>query len=131
MNKFKIEIPSKIELITPVTEALNSICDELPLDNDKKWALEISLREALANAIVHGNKKDPTKQIFIDFLWDEKSFIITIEDEGKGFVPSKEEIKPSLDTCGRGMTIIKSKMDSVEYKKGKRGFKLILEKIIK
>ncbi len=131
MNEFKIEIPSKIELINPVIEALSSICDELLLDDDKKWALEISLREALANAIVHGNKKDPSKQIFIDFLWDKKTFTIIIEDEGKGFIPSKDEIKPSLETSGRGMMIIKSKMDSVEYKKGNMGFKLILKKTIK
>ncbi len=130
MNEIKITILSKPVLINPVIGALNGICEELSLDEDTRWSLEISLREALANAIIHGNKGETEKKVFIEFKWGKREFLITIEDEGKGFSPKKEEPSPSLETSGRGLMIIKSKMDSVEYKKGANGFQLILKKKI-
>ena len=130
MNKFIIEIPSYTKFIEPIVSALNTIGDELLLNEDKKWALEISLREALANAIIHGNNKDLNKYVRITFNWDNKEFIIIVEDEGKGFTPSSIKEEPNLKTSGRGVMIIENKIDDVKYERGEKGFRVILKKKI-
>ncbi len=130
MNEFKIMIPSDVKLIEPVINALNTIAEELLLDEENKWALEISLREALANAIVHGNREDNNKYVKIKLEWDNKKFTIIVEDEGEGFVPSVSDNTPSLKTSGRGILILENKMDSVKYENSSTGFRLILTKNI-
>jgi len=131
MKEFKLRIPSEIKLIEPTVNSLKTISEELLLDEDDQWALEISLREALANAIVHGNKEDKNKYVKVSFLWNKSKFIIIVEDEGEGFKHSDLSEGPSLKTSGRGVLIIENKIDSVKYERSEKGFKVILTKKLK
>ena len=87
----------------------------------EKAAFEIKLcvEEAVRNAVVHGNKSDPKRQIRISYWVDEGVLKIEIEDDGAGFNhesvkdPTKEE--NLLRNSGRGVYLIKKLMDNVEY----------------
>ena len=93
----------------------------------EKAAFEIKLcvEEAVRNAIVHGNKSDPKRQVRLGYWVDEGVLNIEIEDEGAGFNygsvkdPTREE--NLLRNSGRGVYLIKKLMDKVEYNtKGNR-----------
>lgn len=80
---------------------------------------EVCLEEALANAMVHGNKLDPTKPVRLLVFADERRFGILVEDQGAGFkqqdVPDPNDPQTLYLERGRGILLMDSYMESVRY----------------
>lgn len=149
-NKTKTEIllegnnwilPTDIESIDLAEEAFAKRLKEVGWTFDESFDLQLGFREALVNAIAHGNlgiikpeeanlgdliktelKNDPTKRdkkvyVYIDVNKDR--VYIKILDEGKGFrhgeVPDPTLHKGLRKTKGRGISLMKNFFDSVEY----------------
>lgn len=96
---------------------------------DSLFAVKISLEEALINAIKHGNKLDPNKKVHIEASVTPRQTEIVIEDEGPGFdracVPDPTAEENLLKCSGRGILLMETYMDRVEYSKDGRRVKLI------
>ncbi len=83
------------------------------------FVMRLAIEEALVNAVKHGNKRDPSKKIFVRCQVDHQKVWLQIEDEGDGFVladvpdPTADENldKPS----GRGIKLMESFLTSLEY----------------
>jgi DNA-binding response OmpR family regulator len=88
----------------------------------------LTLNEALANAVRHGNKNDPEKQVRVEaeLTADEVSILIT--DEGEGFdpgeLPDPTAVENLLKTSGRGIFLMRCYMDEVEYLENGRTLRL-------
>jgi len=87
--------------------------------------LEIALREALANAIFHGNEGEPQRPVRLRVYGSETvGMIIAIRDEGVGFdpggVPDPTVGEYRLRNHGRGLFLMRELMDHVRYLKGGR-----------
>ncbi|MHC5180041.1 MAG: ATP-binding protein [Planctomycetota bacterium] len=86
---------------------------------DMVFAVHLSLEEAFVNAIKHGNHGDPRKNIFVECLITPEKFDISITDEGFGFdpngVPDPRCNSNLYKASGRGVLLIQSYMDVVEY----------------
>jgi serine/threonine-protein kinase RsbW len=87
--------------------------------------LEIALREALANAVLHGNRQDATKKVLVRAYCDpKKGFVVAVRDEGKGFdpdqVPDPRRQDRQLLSHGRGIFLMRELMDHIEHRKGGR-----------
>jgi len=84
-----------------------------------QFAVRLAVDEALANAVNHGNRQDPSKKIRINFRVTDDLFEITVEDEGEGFVP--EELGDPLANeylerpCGRGLPLMHHFMSDVAF----------------
>jgi serine/threonine-protein kinase RsbW len=93
--------------------------------------LNVVLTEALVNAIKHANAADPDKEVHIRITVSDKELLIRVFDNGTGFDinlhPSTACPDP-LNEKGRGIFIIRSLMDSVEYKKANGGNVLEMKK---
>jgi serine/threonine-protein kinase RsbW len=92
---------------------------------DHQAELEIALREALANAVLHGNRQDVTKRVLVRAYCDPaQGFVIAVRDEGPGFDPSKVPDPRSEDRLhlshGRGIFLMRELMDHIEHRKGGR-----------
>ena len=92
---------------------------------DHHAELEIALREALANAVLHGNRSDAAKRVLVRAYCDpKKGFVIAVRDEGRGFDPSKVPDPRREDrlqlTHGRGIFLMRELMDHIEHRKGGR-----------
>lgn len=81
------------------------------------FALSLLAREALNNAMIHGNGKDPDKRVRFRFQAQEDGFDLEIEDEGPGF-----DWKSRVQTCsgvedvrGRGHEIYRNYARAVRY----------------
>jgi len=105
----------------------------LAIGDDEFFKIEISLREAINNAIIHGNEKKLDKQVHVEFDW-EKSFLrMRVRDEGDRRV-SLEQIENKINSCGilstngRGIMIIKNYMDKFEFHCLNRGSEVVMEK---
>jgi serine/threonine-protein kinase RsbW len=92
---------------------------------DDRMDLEIALREALANAITHGNGSKTAKRVFLRCYGSPgNDLLILIRDEGSGFdpeqVPDPREADRRLLHHGRGLLLMRKLMDYVEYRKNGR-----------
>lgn len=87
-------------------------------ENDT-FAVRLALEEAFYNAVKHGNRMDPNKEVEISFSIDPEKVEIYMTDAGKGFNPNAVpdcRLKENLyKTEGRGLLLIRSYMDAVEF----------------
>lgn len=116
-----IVIESESSAVGRVFEHLLGEAREHGFGKDDLFAIHLALEEAIVNAIKHGNDNDPTQKIRIRYLINDEKFEVSIADSGKGFRPD-EVPDPRLEEnlykpCGRGMLLMKSYMDTVEYNK--------------
>lgn len=96
---------------------------------DAIFAIKLALEEAIINAIKHGNKFDPAKVVRIEAHVSPQQTEIIIEDEGAGFErssvpdPTADENLHSLH--GRGLLLMESYMNEVNYSRGGRRIRLV------
>jgi len=137
MKKYvlNIKISSDIKLL-PLIEAVNDTFIELinPSENSK-FQLSMAIREAVINAIVHGNKRKSNKTVNINYLIKDKMLKVAVSDEGEGFdykkLPNPTLPENILKPYGRGIFFIKSFMDRVSFSfKPKVGLTITMIKYI-
>jgi serine/threonine-protein kinase RsbW len=85
---FEVALTADISSISPiVTWAMHLVKDTKNVPG-KKFEIQMALREALANAIVHGRKSDPEKKIECTVTVSrEDGILIMVSDPGDGFDP--------------------------------------------
>lgn len=116
-------IPSQISAIAPFIEQLMRFIRNLRKADGSEADIELALQEALANAVIHGNREDAQKHVTVICrcsIYGEVS--ITIRDEGPGFssgaVPDPTDSENRLSTHGRGVYLMQSLMDEVWFDEG-------------
>ena len=112
-------IPSDLERGREVQNAILRACREAGFDEDAYFAVKLALDEAVTNAIKHGNKLAPDKQVEVMAEVDGGRARIEIRDEGPGFDRTKvpdPTLEENLDKCsGRGLLLIEAYMSSVSW----------------
>jgi serine/threonine-protein kinase RsbW len=83
--------------------------------------IETAVREALANAILHGNQEDPRKRVYVTVSCSFHGEVsITVRDEGRGFDPGvlldPTDRNNLLLSHGRGIYLMRTVMDEVSFK---------------
>jgi serine/threonine-protein kinase RsbW len=113
-------IPSEINAISPLVERLMRLVEGSHCVTGEETAVELALREALSNAVVHGNRLDTHKLVHVRCRCKVgKGISITVSDQGQGFDPSAVPDPLSVDNLeadhGRGIHIMKLLMDEVSF----------------
>jgi len=112
-------VNSKASVAKSICEQILSEIKARHFDEQDIFAIHLAIEEALVNAIKHGNKHDQSKQITIEYTITPKNFEISISDSGEGFqpdvVPDPRSKKNLYKSSGRGMLLMRSFMDVVEY----------------
>ncbi|MBI4619445.1 MAG: ATP-binding protein [Desulfobacterales bacterium] len=118
LNK-TVVIPSKIEEIGRVITEVKAYIEKEEYEGKKYIRLMGALYEAVANAIIHGNKIDEGKRVFVTYFDDKDKFQVKVADEGEGFDISSVSDSCSPDNItkprGRGIFIIKGYVDEVSF----------------
>ena len=121
----RLRIGSRYENIELVQAVLDEALKPLKVDEESSYWLDIALREALTNAIKHGNALDAEKKVEVALKVGADEIEITVEDEGSGFDPAAVEdpLAPDnlLKTEGRGIFYMRKFMDKIEYDFGAGG----------
>jgi serine/threonine-protein kinase RsbW len=108
---------------------LDKIIEELNLEN-QCFEIKLIISEAINNSFVHGNKSDKNKPIYVDWEVDEEKLTLIVTDCGTGIIDLEEykEVNEEniLEENGRGLYIISSYTDKVEFK----GNSIIMKKYI-
>ena len=115
----RVEIPSRLEELSRVEKLTHKIAKTYCLPPDKVDNLAIAITEAVGNAILHGNRRDPEKLVGIHFWLDGVYLRIDVEDQGRGFDPDSlsDPLLPEnlMKESGRGVFILKSLMDEIRF----------------
>ena len=118
-HRFHLAIGSQFENIELVQVVLNESLEQLGMDSDARYWVDIAVREAVANAIKHGNAQDPEKRVRVDAGVEGDELVIRVEDEGLGFDPSQlgdpRDPENLLKPSGRGIFYMRSFMDDIQY----------------
>ena len=113
------EIESNIENLRIVEKAIDELLGDLGLVREAYGKIMVSTLEAVNNAIVHGNKGIESKNVRITLEIERNEFIVSIEDEGEGFVPEKipDPTRPENieNIRGRGVFLMKNLADSISF----------------
>ena len=92
--------------------------------------LKLLLREALLNAVIHGNGSDPLRQVILEATASEGRLTLGVEDQGEGFDWRERLANPPspVATSGRGLTILTLYADDLRFNAA--GNRITLTKII-
>ncbi len=122
---YRLTLPSNPKSITRIETFLKKINHVVHLDEILFHKLMISLTEAVNNAIIHGNRTNPEKKVHVVCEILPGWLMVIVEDQGKGFKPDaignplkKENL---LKESGRGIFLMRTLMDKVEFESGRSG----------
>ncbi len=117
--KFTEKVKSVNEFVPgAIAEILERIRNEVHIPEDDLLQLRLILEEALTNGVGHGNRFDVGRYVTVDVEFENKTFVITVSDEGKGFDPASVPDPTSeteLKSRGRGIYLIRKIADEVRF----------------
>jgi anti-sigma regulatory factor (Ser/Thr protein kinase) len=116
-------MPSQVRAISPLVDRLMKLIEKSQCVPGEEFDTELALREALNNAVVHGNLEDPETKVHIRCRCQPgKQLFIVVTDQGKGFDFKKVVGNGMTDDPdsehGRGIQLMKTYMDDVHFERG-------------
>lgn len=120
--RVRVTLAADRKAVEPVVTQVMDTVRRMKCIDGKEDAIELSLQEALANAVVHGAKEDPSKVVECLVACDEeRGIIIVVRDPGEGFdpsaIPSCTVGENVFSNHGRGIFLINQLMDEVKFHK--------------
>lgn len=119
--------PKQIRKVEPFLKKIHHVTH---LDEIQMHKMMVSVTEAVNNAIIHGNKSDPQKKVSVRCEISPDWLVVFVEDEGKGFQPRKVrnplQKQNLMRENGRGVFLMRTLMDRVEFKIGDSGSQVSL-----
>ncbi len=117
--KFDEVIASDIRIVDETVDKIMRLIEGRHCWEDLE-NIDLALREALVNAILHGNKSDLTKAVRVCVaLAEDCSMLIVVKDAGSGFdpneLPNPLMAENLLATHGRGIFLINRLMEDVRF----------------
>ena len=129
--QFVLELPSDLRVIeAAVTYLVNRLRDYAFGGSRLNLNFRVGVTEALANAVLYGNRSDPRKSVRVEVSLDSARVVLRVEDQGGGFDPSHvpdPTLPDNLERSGgRGLFLIRKLMDEVEYNERGNAVRLVL-----
>lgn len=121
----ELRFPSHIAAVNQAAAAVSEFISGLGVGEDVAFGIDMAVREAVTNAVIHGNKLDGGKVVELRLTNPPKAFEITVHDQGPGFNPNnvadptqgENILKPS----GRGIFFMRNFMDEVDWSMHPKG----------
>jgi serine/threonine-protein kinase RsbW len=115
-------IPSEVEAISPLADRLMRLIEGSHCIIGEEHDVELALREALSNAVLHGNRLDAKKLVHVRCRCKVgKGISVIVSDQGQGFDPSAIPDLEAVDNLqvehGCGIELMKCSMDEVSFQR--------------
>lgn len=115
----RIDFPAKAENIALAEKLIDEACSKYGVHESHYGNILIALTEAVNNAIHHGNRLDPSKQVGLGYEVKEDKIIFVVSDEGPGFdyehLPDPTDPQNIEKPHGRGVFLMRALADNVEF----------------
>lgn len=120
--ELELSLPSMVAAISPFVDRLMPLLIKCGCVAEGESDVDIALREALANAIIHGNHENPRTHVHVHCRCERDEVSISVKDEGRGFDINKmpDPTAPANigSVRGRGIYLMKTLMDEVRFAEG-------------
>jgi len=124
-KRIELKLPSKIESVDESAVFAEKVARDWGYNDDFLSAIDLAVRESVANAVKHGNKFDEEKQVEVVFTDLPNGLELSIRDFGTGFdletIPDPTNPENLLKVNGRGILFMRTFMDEVEWEKADGG----------
>ena len=118
-NRGSLKLESELSSVDPVEAKAEGLAREAGFDEDTSSQVAMVVREAVINAILHGNKKDPAKHVQWSYELNDEDLKFKIADQGAGLDPDTvpDPLAPEniLRSSGRGIFLMRAIMDEVHF----------------
>ena len=119
-RKLAFELPNDLRCIEETVDFVVSHCSTCEeVARKLRLNFRVSLMEALSNAMIYGNGRDPSKRVRVEVFLRVGSVTARVTDEGPGFDPRgvPDPTVPSnlLEDRGRGLFLMRKLMDEVHF----------------
>lgn len=119
LTEKKLNLPSEIESVEKAASEAEKFARESGCGDAELFAIDMAVRESVANAVKHGNKFDDEKKVDVTFCCSEDGFEVIVRDYGEGFtvedVPDPTDSENLLKANGRGILFMNNFMDEIEW----------------
>ncbi|MEP6849602.1 MAG: ATP-binding protein [Acidobacteriota bacterium] len=121
----ELKLPSRIESVDDSAVFAEKVARDWGYSDDILSAIDLAVRESVANAVKHGNKFDEQKQVEVAFTDLADGLELSVRDFGTGFdiaeIPDPTNPENLLKVNGRGILFMRTFMDEVEWEKADGG----------
>ena len=124
-REIRVQIDSRYEFIDLVQRMAEDLCRVARFGRPVLLNVGLAVREAVANAIKHGNRLQPGKRVLVIFRVDPGRLVVAVRDEGSGFDLRrvKDPVAPAnvFQNHGRGIYFMKAFVDDVSFSRLRGG----------
>ena len=118
-EKKELSLPSRLESVEKAAIEADNFAKEFGFPDEALYAIDMAVREAMANAVKHGNLLDETKRVELTLVNLTRGLEISIRDFGTGFaveeIPDPTNPENLLKATGRGILFMRNFTEEVEW----------------
>jgi serine/threonine-protein kinase RsbW len=115
----ELHLPSHIDSVAEAAAVVADFINRAGMGEEAAFGIDMAVREAVTNAVIHGNKCDESKTVELTLKSSPDGVEIIVHDQGPGFnpteVPDPTKAENLLKTSGRGIFFMHSFMDVVDW----------------
>ncbi|HET9525806.1 MAG TPA: ATP-binding protein [Pyrinomonadaceae bacterium] len=115
----ELSLPSRIDTVATAAAAVAEFVGRSGISDDAAFGIDMAVREAVTNAVLHGNRQDENKTVDVTLKSSPDAVEISVHDQGPGFnpedVPDPTAEENILKASGRGIFFMRSFMDEVNW----------------
>ena len=115
----ELSLPSRIDTVATAAGAIAEFVSRLGISEEAAFGIDMAVREAVTNAVLHGNRQDEKKSVDITLKSSPDAVEISVHDQGPGFnpeeVPDPTAQENILKASGRGIFFMRTFMDEVNW----------------
>ncbi len=117
-DRVEVSLESNLQSVDQAEEMAREFAREAGFGEEDEHRIALAVREAMVNAVIHGNKYDPCKRALVRLELENHKLVVVVTDQGLGFdvasVPDPLAEENLLKQTGRGIFLIRSFMDEVQ-----------------
>jgi serine/threonine-protein kinase RsbW len=115
----ELSLPSRIDTVATAAAAVAEFLSRSGITEDAAFGIDMAVREAVTNAVLHGNHEDENKTVDVTLKSSPDAVEISVHDQGPGFnpedVPDPTADENILKASGRGIFFMRNFMDEVNW----------------
>ena len=114
-------LASSLESVDSAEELALEMAQKAGIEEDEIHKVAMAVREAMVNAVVHGNRYNAHKKVYVSVTREPSRLTVRIADEGEGFdfenLPDPLAEENLLRQSGRGIFLIRAFMDEFSVRR--------------
>ena len=124
-KRIQVTLETLLDSVDLAEDITLRVAEAVGFDEDNRYRIGMSVREAMINAVEYGNQHARSKKVFLVLELDAQKLVIRVRDQGPGFdlddVPDPLAEENLLRTSGRGLFLMRAFMDEFELRRPPEG----------